>query len=126
MVELPAALFIHITTYRLNDRIIPSKEVFALLLSRRLRRLRLSEILKIVINWMLSGENWPIRVGRSAFPASKVFIGVIDLPAKRELIGLSVSRSAIRRGFIVRGSGQRDSSCIPSYRILILSLAEVN
>lgn len=124
MAKLPAALFIHITTYRLNDRIIPSKEVFALLLSRRLRRLR--KILKIVINWMLSGENWPIRVGRSAFPAPKVFIGVIDLPAKRELIGLSVSRSAIRRGFIVRGSVQRDSSCIPSYRILIPSLAKVN
>lgn len=97
-------------------------------LSRRRR-----EILKIVINWMLSGENWPIRIGRSAFPAPKVFIGVIDLPAKRELIGLSVSRSATRRDFIV-SSGRtfspfrpkRWSSCTPSYRILIPSLAEIN
>jgi len=66
------------------------------------------EILKIVINWMLSGENWPIRVGRSAFPAPEVFIGVIDLPAKRELIGLSVSRSASRRDFIAEAPVRRE------------------
>jgi len=66
------------------------------------------EILKIVINWMLSGENWPIRVGRSAFPAPEVFIGVIDLPAKRELIGLSVSRSASRRDFIAETPVRRE------------------
>lgn len=92
--DLSATLSIHITIYRLDDRIIPSKEIFASVLFHRLRRRW--KILKIVINWMLSGENWPIRVGRSAFPAPKVFIGVIDLPAKRELIGLSVSRPAIR------------------------------
>ena len=51
-------------------------------------RLRSRKIPKIVINWTLNGENWPIRVDGRLFPSPKVFIGVIELPTKRELIGV--------------------------------------
>ena len=58
---------------------------------------RCRKIPKIVINWTLSGENWPIRADDRLFPPPKVFIAVIELPAKRELIAPSVSRSETRR-----------------------------